>query len=87
MKEEGKRSLLRDEVLLHKTSQADADKTLAACGRAGGGMSQGVRLPLSLGRRAGERFPTSNLEAQLQLHWHCVGGRAVASSHLNDVLL
>lgn len=34
-----------------------------------------------------ELFPTSNLEAHLQLHWHCVGVRAVASSHRNDVLL
>lgn len=37
---EGKLSLLRDVVLLHKTSQVDADKTLAACGRAGGGRMQ-----------------------------------------------
>lgn len=37
---EGKPSLLREVVLLHKTSQVDTEKTLAACGRAGGGMAQ-----------------------------------------------
>lgn len=47
---EGEPSFLRDEFLfLHKTSQIDSDKTLAACGRAGGGMLEGIRLPLSLG--------------------------------------
>lgn len=60
--EEGKPSFLRDEfLLLHKTSQIDSDKTLAACGRTGGGMSEGIRLPLSLGTSSQSWWSSSRL--------------------------
>lgn len=63
---ESKPSLLRDEVLLHKTSQIDSDKTLAALWQSWGWEVGGNRAALVLGDEQPELvklFPTSNLEA------------------------
>lgn len=63
---ESKPSLLRDEVLLRKTSRIDSDKTLAALWQGWGWEVGGNQTALVLGDDQPvlvELFPTSNLEA------------------------
>lgn len=63
---ESKASLLRDEVLLHKPSQIDSDKTLTASRQNRGWEVRGNQAALVLGDEQPELaklFPTFNLAA------------------------